>query len=377
MKTTCCPVCGSLEHEIVFAASHQPLARYGLCKDQSQALKARGYPLQIVRCPTCGVLFNKDFDFSTLDYGSEGVQESRVFSPRIREHMMESAKLLNAALTLKDDVILEIGCGEGFFIGQFAADNTCIAFEPSPEGYEAEKRGVLVHHRYFDPTEKHAFAPKLVIMRQVLEHLERPTVYLKAICELLMRSSEAAYLYIEVPNSSKTIAERRFHDFYYEHFAYFTTASLVNLLERTGFRVVSARETFDGEILEVLCAPARIDEVRLPRELQARRERYISLIDQYLRDGKKVAAWGTAGNGCAFMNLCGFTTDKIELVVDSDPRKQGYYLPGTGQRVVSPETLVADPPDVILILSQFHKADIAAQINALFRSPPSIITIGA
>jgi len=75
------------------------------------------------------------------------------------------------------------------------------------------------------------------------------------------------------------------------------------------------------------------------------------------------------------MNLCGFTKDKINLVVDSDKRKQGYFLPGTGQMVVSPESLLTAPPDVILVLSQFHKDDIAKQIQSMFQEPPRLSSL--
>jgi len=376
MTTHKCPACGSNQLATAFNAEPQPLARYGLRKDLSQARSAQRYPLTVVRCVGCGLLFNKEFDFSSIDYGSEGVQESRVFSPRIRDHMLESARSLKSRLDLKGKVVVEIGCGEGFFLEQFSGESACIGFEPSPEGYEAEKRGLQVHHRYFDPKGEQHLGATLVIMRQVLEHLPDPAVYLRAIRKLLTQSGGEGCLYVEVPNSNKTIEECRFHDFYYEHFAYYTSASLVNLLERCGFRVLSVRETFDGEILEAVSSALSHETVNLLPALEERREHYVSLVDRYLREGKKVVAWGTAGNGCSFLNLCGLTTDKISLVVDSDVRKQGLYLPGTGQLVVSPESLHETRPDVVIILSQFHKADITRQIRAMLSPAPLIITVG-
>lgn len=371
-----CPVCGTTQLNVVLEGSKQPLARYGLCETESVALNATTFSLHIVQCSSCGVLFNRDFDFSKIDYGSEGVQESRVFSPRIRAHMVESAKRLGALLNLNDDVVLEIGCGEGFFLDQFSAANKCIAFEPSPEGLEAEMLGIEVRHEYFDPAKEHDFSPKLAIMRQVLEHLDNPQRYLHSLRTLLTRGSEPGYLFIEVPNSNKTIDESRFHDFYYEHFSYYTSGSLSQLLERSGFRVISCREAFDGEILEVVARPTMSRDFRVSKEFETMRTRFKRIVDERIRAGKTIVAWGTAGNGCSFMNLCGFTKDKIKVIVDSDKRKQGRFLPGTGQLVVSPESLRLARPDVILILSQFHKADISAQIGTMFQEAPEIISVG-
>jgi hypothetical protein len=376
MKINQCPVCGSTQLNPVLQGNRQPLARYGLCQTEWEALNASTFSLQIVQCASCGVLFNQDFDFSKIDYGSEGVQESRVFSPRIRAHMVESAKRLGALLNLKGDVVLEIGCGEGFFLDQLSTGNECIAYEPSPEGLEAERRGIQVRHEYFDPAKEHDFSPKLAIMRQVLEHLENPQDYLHSLRALLTRGSQAGYLYIEVPNSNKTIDESRFHDFYYEHFSYYTSGSISHLLERSGFRVISCREAFDGEILEVIAKPTVNGDFMVSKALEDMRARFKRIVDERINAGKKVVAWGTAGNGCSFMNLCGFTKDKIPLIVDSDERKQGRFLPGTGQLVVSPESLRLTHPDVILILSQFHKADISEQIAAMFQEAPEIISVG-
>lgn len=376
MRNDQCPVCGNKQLNLVFKEDDQPLARYGLCRTEVEAKNAATFSLQIVQCRMCGVLFNQDFDFSKVNYESEGVQESRVFSPSIRAHMTEAAKRLKALLHLKGDIILEIGCGEGFFLSQFCPDNDCIAFEPSPEGIEAEKLGIQVRHEYFDPAQNHDFSPKLVIMRQVLEHLEYPQQYLSALYTLLTRTNVPGYLYIEVPNSNKTIDEQRFHDFYYEHFAYYTSGAISLLLERAGFRVVSCQESFGGEILEIIASAKRSADFMLRNELEEKRVLYRQIVDKRIQAGKKIVAWGTAGNGCSFMNLCGFTKDKINLVVDSDKRKQGYFLPGTGQMVVSPESLLTAPPDVILVLSQFHKDDIAKQIQSMFLEPPEIIIVG-
>lgn len=376
MKINQCPVCGSAQLNLVLEGNRQPLARYGLCQTESEALNANTFSLQIVQCTSCGVLFNREFDFSKIDYSSEGVQESRVFSPRIRAHMVESAKQLGALLTLKGDVVLEIGCGEGFFLEQFSAANKCIAFEPSPEGLEAEKLGIQVRHEYFDPAKEYGFSPKLAIMRQVLEHLENPQQYLHSLRALLTRGSEPGYLYIEVPNSNKTIDESRFHDFYYEHFSYYTSGSISQLLERSGFRVISCREAFDGEILEAIARPTTKSDFMVSKELEDMRARFKRIVDERIKAGKKVVAWGTAGNGCSFMNLCGFTKDKIQLIVDSDKRKQGRFLPGTGQLVVSPASLRLARPDVILILSQFHRADISEKISTMFQDAPEIISVG-
>jgi hypothetical protein len=65
----------------------------------------------------------------------------------------------------------------------------------------------------------------------------------------------------------------------------------------------------------------------------------------------------------------------VAYVIDSDPRKQGMFIPGTGQKIFPPEYLKEKVPDAILILSQFHRQDISVQIKALLPQDIEIITI--
>ena len=91
-----------------------------------------------------------------------------------------------------------------------------------------------------------------------------------------------------------------------------------------------------------------------------------NIINNLSLQDKKIVAWGTAGAGSSLLNACEFDYKTIPYVIDSDQRKQGLYVPGTGQLVVDAEFFSQSPPDVILILSQFHKKDIMDQISQIY-----------
>ncbi len=55
----------------------------------------------------------------------------------------------------------------------------------------------------------------------------------------------------------------------------------------------------------------------------------------------------------------------IEFVVDINPFKQGKYVPGTGQRVVSPEFLKKYRPDIIIIMNSIYRDEIQQKIEDL------------
>lgn len=52
------------------------------------------------------------------------------------------------------------------------------------------------------------------------------------------------------------------------------------------------------------------------------------------------------------------------LIVDATPEKIGRFVPGTHQRIVSPESVELNDFDVVLILPANHEAEITAKIRA-------------
>jgi hypothetical protein len=371
-----CLLCKGSEFQEILNTKDQPLARYGLSQTYKEGIKAKKYPINIVKCQNCGLIINKAFKLGGVDYTDEAVLESRVFSPGIRNFMIESSQRLKNNLNKSDMenlAILEIGCGEGFFLSQFSPNTNLFAFEPSPEGFAAEKKGINVFHQDFDLNLCNFPPPKLVIMRQVIEHLVNPVSILEDIRNLLMRTEVDSFLYLEVPNSRKTIDDNRFYDFYYEHVAYYTTATFLKLVESCGYRVISITESFTGEIIELLAIPNRNRNLDNTKYMQRIKQVYTKIID-YRSKGMSIVGWGTAGNGSALLNFCNIKTNLVEYIVDSDERKQGMFLPGTGQLVISPDKLKEIKPDVIFINSQFHIDDITENIRHLLGNQVEIIT---
>jgi SAM-dependent methyltransferase len=368
-----CIICENKNLQELFFANNQELSRYGLRSSESSENQSPLMTLDIRRCDNCGLVFNADFKYDLVDYESEEIQEARGFSPKYKKFMDESSLELNNLIDLNGKKILEIGCGDGYYLSAFSEKSICMGYEPSPERNIAIKRGISVLGHYFDWTESVDLKCDFVIMRQVLEHLPDPLSMIKAIKNVLMKSNEYGYLYIEVPNSNKTLESLRFADFYYEHCLYFTTGSLVNLLEKSGFYVISCKEVFDGEVLSII---ARCNKIEISRQNFGEAvTNAVNNINRLTQSGLKVVGWGSSGNGPSFLNLCKINSDLVRYVIDSDKRKQGKTIGGTNQIVVPPDILIENPSDVVIIFSQFHKADIFSEIKNKYSSVKYVLTI--
>jgi hypothetical protein len=80
-------------------------------------------------------------------------------------------------------------------------------------------------------------------------------------------------------------------------------------------------------------------------------------LEQLESEGRRVVLWGAGSKGVTFLNAfkhCG----QIEFAVDINPRKQGLYVPGTGQKIVAPEFLKDYQPDVVLVMNPLYMAEI-------------------
>lgn len=87
------------------------------------------------------------------------------------------------------------------------------------------------------------------------------------------------------------------------------------------------------------------------------------------RAGKSVAIWGSGSKGVSFLTTIPGASDVISFAVDINPYRQGFYMAGTGQRIVAPEELRDLRPDVVLVMNEVYVAEIVRTLGALGIAP--------
>jgi FlaA1/EpsC-like NDP-sugar epimerase len=73
--------------------------------------------------------------------------------------------------------------------------------------------------------------------------------------------------------------------------------------------------------------------------------------------GEKVVVWGAGSKGIMFLNTLQ-NQHQIEYVVDINPRKQGKYITGTGQKIVPPEFLQTYQPSLVIVMNSIYIQEI-------------------
>jgi hypothetical protein len=70
----------------------------------------------------------------------------------------------------------------------------------------------------------------------------------------------------------------------------------------------------------------------------------------------------------AFLTTLGIR-DEVQHVVDINPFRQGMYMPGTGQRIVAPESLREHRPDVVIVMNPIYEAEIRQDLDRMGLAP--------
>jgi len=380
-----CPVCAHGEIETFFEIPEFPTLSNVLLKTAEAAIEWPKAPIRLGFCRGCGWVGNTAFDARLLKYG-EHYENSLHYSTVFQTYADRLARHLFRRFDLKRKDLIEIGCGQGDFLYSLCqiGHNRGVGFDPSfaPERARANGHEDIRFVRDYYSAAFDAYHCDFLCCRHVLEHIENPAAFLDEIRRSLGRSRQAK-LYFEVPNGLYTLREMGIWDPIYEHRSYFSRHALRHLFVSAGFRILSMRERFGRQYLGLDAdlrsngkagAPPAQQQRQLQRLAgdvrqfaQAYREKvaqHRAFLCESRRSGRRVALWGAGAKAVNFLNV--FRGEEaIEFVVDQNPFKQGMFIPGTGQKIVSPEFLLDYHPDSVIVMNPLYGREVAGKLEAL------------
>ena len=368
-----CPACGSSDLDVFTEPTRLPTQSCTLWPGRDTALDCPRGTMSLALCGTCGLLVNVAFDPSLLDY-DENYENSLHFSSLFQSYARELGTDLIERHDLHEKVILEIGCGKGDFLRMMVelGDNRGIGVDPSYEEDPAkaiDDRLTFVKGYYLEADLQ--VSPDLVIARQLLEHVDDPRSFLAHIREILGDRSDSVVVF-EVPNALDMLRRADVWDVIYEHPVYYTPHALERLLETAGFTVRDIRPVYEDLYLIIEASPS-VGEVgdrppvghllepdvrRFAAAYEEKIDHWRATLLEITAKRRRAVLWGAGARGDTFLNVLQIR-DEIPLVVDINPRKWGRHMAGTGQPIHSPDVLVAQPPDVVVIANGIYESEIA------------------
>ena len=74
--------------------------------------------------------------------------------------------------------------------------------------------------------------------------------------------------------------------------------------------------------------------------------------------------WGSGSKAVSFLSMVD-RDGLVERVVDINPYRQGHFMVGTAQPIISPEKLLETPPVAVIIMNSVYKSEITKKIEDL------------
>lgn len=365
-----CPACGNLMAAELLN-TEQPLATLAWPTSEAEAKELKKLPLKFVQCLKCTHVFNAEFDADDVPYSTKPNnmfnlgKDWRDFIANIGTKLLTSVP--------KRPTVVEIGHGDGSFLRSFQSQFSEGEFHGfDPNGSAQSDKNLTFHSELFLPlNDLSKYQPDIIVSRHVLEHMNSPLGFLQSLSIACAQADIWPLIYIEVPCVDRMLKYGRVADLYYEHCSQFTTQSFSMMLRSANVNVIEIGHGYNWEVIYCLAqAHPQLDQLRVIEDSQEFKDQ-ITLSNSTIRsqlfdligEGRTVAIWGGTGKGAAFINYYGLSAEFFPTIVDSDDRKVGTYVPGTGQVIQHKDCLKSDPPNYIFVPAQWRAKDILAEIK--------------
>jgi 2-polyprenyl-3-methyl-5-hydroxy-6-metoxy-1,4-benzoquinol methylase len=371
-----CPLCGSKQLKLFFEIADVPVYCNVLWSTQDAALNCPKGDIELAFCPDCSFITNVAFNPNRLEYTPE-YENALHFSPRFQNYVQSLTERLVERYNLHEKHIIEIGCGDGYFLTRLCklGNNWGTGFDPAHVEHQedvASTNRVKFITDYYSEDYK-AYEADLVVCRHALEHIYNPKSFLKMLRRAI-GNRMSTQVFFEVPNSQKIFHELSIWDIIYEHCSYFTSLSLRHTFSYSGFQVCELSKDYNDQFL---CIHATPGDVHLPdldpkcsneldhiaSNIESFAANYLNKIEtwrynleQIEKEGQRAVVWGGGSKGVSFLNM--FKDSVIEYVVDVNPYKLGKYISGSGQRIVKPDFLIDYEPDIIIVMNPIYMREI-------------------
>lgn len=325
-------------------------------------------------CYDCNLIYNIDFDSSLIDYSSN-YNNCQAYSNAFNEHINKITNKIVDKIIDKSSV-LEIGCGNGYFLRELHNSNKNAFFYGYDESYvpipdDINLPNIQFFNKYYQKTDQ---LFDFIILRHVIEHIENPYSMLELIYHSL---SDNGVFYIETPAFEWIMHNSMIYDICYEHCSYFTKDTLTHMLNKIGFELVDFDYTFSGQYLSFWVRKSKkfhpisiVDSNSLISDINNFKSNSLDFINQKistlqnLKKNGNICFWGAATKGIFACNLFDNQNIYIDFVVDINIAKQGSVIPITGHKIVSPET-IKNNINYVLVLNENYFDEIVNSISSI------------
>ena len=378
-----CPNCLTGEMKVFYEVRHVPVHSVLLMPTREVAVNFPKRDIALGFCGQCGFISNTLFDPTVHNYSGQ-YEETQGFSPTFQAFHKRLAQNLIDEYGLREKTVVEIGCGKGEFLTLLCemGKNRGIGFDPAfvaernPAGAELDVQFIADFY-----SEKYTnVSADFFCCKMTLEHISNTAEFVRMVRRAIGDRPESL-VFFQIPDMRRVLRDVAFWDIYYEHCSYFTPPSLIRVFQEAGFEVEKVWTDYDDQYLMITARPAagkpkqdRFDPAAVKgvaddieyflKHQSALIEKWKRNITSFRNENKRAVVWGSGSKGVAFLTALNLN-GSIEYVVDINPFRQGKFMAGTGQEIVSPGFLANYQPDVAIAMNPIYRSEIEADLEEM------------
>ncbi len=394
-----CRICGSGEVKEFLNLPDMPLIDDYL---REEALGTEFiWPIRIFFCLECGqaqTLHDIDERAYYDDY-----QYSPALSPFTQRFMQRLAEEIWRRYEYKPgDTVVEVGSSDGSQLSYFKnLGANVLGFELStPLGQESRQRGVEVVQRMFGDSASEDIPAdmlpvQVVVTTYTFDHMPDPLGFLKSAKKVL--DPRRGLLVIEVHDLETIIERREFCLFAHEHPGYYSTRTMQGVMRRAGFELLDVdlvpeaerrgnsllvaatpvgSELASGALPTMPLDPRSLESgyMEFGKSVQASLEGLREFVESRRKAGVRLAGYGTGGRGVMTLAAVARPED-FAYVCDKNPGFHGRYTPGSHIPIHSPERLLTDPVDEVIVFSFGYFQEISEELKEFTNRGGKLISL--
>ena len=368
-----------LTHPFIDLGSSPPSNAY--LSDKAMKTSEKWYPLKVFVCNYCWLVQTEDF-VGVNEMFSEEYAYYSSYSSSWLNHAKDYTKQMIDRFNLNSNSnVIEVAANDGYLL-QYVKNKgiPCYGIEPTNgTATAARKKSIEIVEEFLGEElaielSNQKKQADLMVANNVLAHVPNINDFVKGFSILLKLDGVATF---EFPYLVNLIEKNQFDTIYHEHYSYLSLSTVKTIFEFNGLKI------FDVELLKTHGGSLRVFAERSDREQKRTESQIVKKLlknesssgyltkDRYSRvqlnaekaknelleflllkkkQVKSIFAYGAAAKGNTFINFAGIRSDLINAVADSNPQKQGKFMPGSRIPIISEKVLASQKPDYVIIL---------------------------
>jgi ubiquinone/menaquinone biosynthesis C-methylase UbiE len=350
------------------------------------------YPLKVYICHNCFLVQVDEYQKSDALFNSEYAyfsSYSRTWLAHAQKYTQDMIARFGFSESSK---VIEIASNDGYLLQYFKEKKVpVLGIEPTANTAKvAMEKGIETVVEFFGTSLAKKLSGQniqadLLLGNNVLAHVPDIKDFVAGMQVIL---KPTGVITMEFPHLMQLVDNNQFDTIYHEHFSYLSFYTVKQLFESVGLEMFDVEEIpTHGGSLRIYAKHKNDSSKEISPRVAALLEKEIkqgitdlnyyhnfqqkafdiklsllSFLTEQKKAGKKVGAYGAAAKGNTLLNYCGVKNDLVDFVVDSNPHKQGKFLPASHIPVVNEEYLKQQKPDYVLILPWNLKDEIKEQL---------------